>query len=82
MYRKCILSELYCLLCEPGGTNPKPEAPITTPELSTGASGGDIGNTTGPVCRERETKETFKHKVQLRRGDLHQPINELMTSNN
>lgn len=30
---------------------------------------------------ERETKETFKHKDQLRRGDLHQPINELMTSN-
>lgn len=37
------------LLCWPGGTKPKPEAPMTTPELSTGASGGDIGNTTGPV---------------------------------
>lgn len=28
-----------------------------------------------------ETKETFKYNDQLRRGDLHQPINELMTSN-
>lgn len=33
---------------EPLGTNPKPEAPITTPEDSFGPSVGGIGKTTGP----------------------------------
>lgn len=31
-----------------GGTNPNPEAPITTPDDSIGPSVGGIGNTTGP----------------------------------
>lgn len=43
----------YFLLCWFGGTNPKPEAPTTTPELSSGASGGDCGKTTGPTKVER-----------------------------
>lgn len=50
-----LRSKSYSLLCWPGGTKPKPDAPMTTPELSTGASGGDIGNTTGPEMRGKRS---------------------------
>lgn len=47
--KKLMVKLTYFLLCWFGGTNPKPEAPTTTPELSSGASGGDCGKTTGPI---------------------------------
>jgi len=46
MYCHFNLSEAHLLLLPPGGTNPKPEAPTTTPLVS--EPGCVTGNRTGP----------------------------------
>lgn len=79
MYNKRAFGcEIYCLLCWPGGTNPNPDAPITTPELSTGASGGDIGNTTGPVWGKK--KKHFSMEISWALATFTNTINELTRS--
>lgn len=44
------MSSYFLLFCW-GGTNPKPEPPITTPLDSSIASGGLGGKTTGPEMK-------------------------------
>lgn len=36
---------------------------MTTPELSSGASGGDIGNTTGPMNKKEDFSPTFSSEI-------------------
>lgn len=43
---------MYLRLLPPGGTNPKPEAPTTTPLVS--EPGCVTGNRTGPILEERK----------------------------
>lgn len=59
-YVKIVLHfYVYLRLFPPGGTNPKPEAPTTTPLVS--EPGCVIGKRTGPMCLKMKSKKKIKH---------------------